>query len=90
MVEKGARVGAILKADEKEVHLIGYGVYQGLEVPPVGTPHGDLEIPNPKIELDSGAVVWGYECWWGPESQVEASIGTRNVVPVYIEAVRGA
>lgn len=21
---------------------------------------------NPKIRLDDGGIVWGYECWWGP------------------------
>lgn len=20
--------------------------------------------PNPKITLDNGTVLWGYECWW--------------------------
>ncbi len=23
---------------------------------------------NPKIVLDNGEVVWGAECWWGPEA----------------------
>ncbi len=27
---------------------------------------------NPKILLDSGDVVWGCECWWGPEAEVKA------------------
>lgn len=22
---------------------------------------------NPRITLDSGDIVWGCECWWGPE-----------------------
>lgn len=24
---------------------------------------------NPKIELDNGDIVWGYQCWWGPEEK---------------------
>lgn len=24
---------------------------------------------NPCIELDSGEIVWGYQCWWGVESK---------------------
>lgn len=27
---------------------------------------------NPKIVLDDGEVVWGAECWWGPEERYEA------------------
>jgi len=26
--------------------------------------------PSPKIRLDNGSVVWGCECWWGPETPV--------------------
>jgi hypothetical protein len=24
----------------------------------------ELGRPNPKITLDDGSVLWGYECWW--------------------------
>ena len=23
-------------------------------------------IPNPRIRLQDGSVIWGYECWWNP------------------------
>lgn len=42
---------------------------------------------NPKIALDNGGVVWGYECWWG-EMDDDATeppaqfIGDRTVVYV--------
>lgn len=26
---------------------------------------------NPKIELDGGGVVWGYQCWWGAEDKLD-------------------
>jgi hypothetical protein len=26
----------------------------------------DPNFTNPKITLDSGSVIWGYECWWHP------------------------
>lgn len=40
-------------------------------------------ILNPRITLDDGrGVVWGYQCWWGDEEAVKASIGGRTVVLV--------
>lgn len=27
---------------------------------------------NPRIDLDEGGSVWGFECWWGPEVVVKA------------------
>lgn len=24
---------------------------------------------NPKITLDDGTVIWGYQCWWAPVTQ---------------------
>ena len=83
----GTRVGAILSADDREVRLFGYGVYQGDEIPPEGT--GGLGSlirecghKNPKIVLDSGEIVWGCECWWGPEQKILDSIGARAVVMI--------
>jgi hypothetical protein len=26
---------------------------------------------NPRIDLDSGGSVWGFQCWWGPGGQGE-------------------
>lgn len=31
----------------------------------------------PKIVLDDGQVVWGAECWWGPESTYATFRGER-------------
>lgn len=94
----GARVGAILSADKSEVRLLGYGVYEGMHVPPMA-PFGytweefdeiakevgrsNVEHPtNPRIRLDDGSVVWGQECWWGDEERVRKEIGGRRVVMV--------
>lgn len=82
-METGTRVGAILRSDEKRVELLGYGVYEGMEVPPEGMLH-DLDVPNPKIRLDNGTVVWGYQCWWGMEDRVKESIGEREVVTAVV------
>ena len=34
-------------------------------------------IEDPKIILDDGEVVWGCECWWGPEAGYASFRGTR-------------
>lgn len=84
MKEAGYRVGAICDADDYTVRLYGYGVYDGDFQPPVD--FGGRT--NPRITLDSGKVVWGYECWWGPEDQVKKNIGGREVVVVDIDEIR--
>ena len=81
MTQKGARVGAIQSADKDTVNFYGYGVYVGDEIPPDGFCH-DVGIPNPKIQLDDGGIVWGQECWWGPEEQVKKQIGDRKIITV--------
>jgi len=90
----GDRVGAILSMDESSVKLLGFGVYDGdLEPPmtPVGVTQGQFEemtgsrFLNPRITLDNGSVVWGYQCWWGSESDVRAKISGRTIVEAKIE-----
>ena len=79
----GFRVIAISHADEKNVFIFGAGVYKGRETSPIG-------FPNPKIELDNGDVVWGYQCWWGREDKVkEDFIGDRTVITVPIPIHEG-
>jgi hypothetical protein len=31
-------------------------------------------LTNPCIRLDSGDIVWGMECWWGPEEKVREQL----------------
>lgn len=75
-VQAGDRVGAIMKADAHEVHLFGYGVYQGT----IDSPY--FGAPNPKINLDNGKTVWGYQCWWSHEARIKAMIGGRKIIMV--------
>ena len=75
MVKPGSRVGAILKADETTVHLLGYGVYDGMYFQP------DIGCTNPRITLDNGTIVWGFQCWWGAEKEIRQDIAERYVVP---------
>jgi hypothetical protein len=37
---------------------------------------------NPRIDLDNGGTVWGYECWWGPKEKFQSLLDTRTVVEV--------
>jgi hypothetical protein len=30
---------------------------------------------NPRIDLDNGGVVWGYQCWWGPVNSFMTRFG---------------
>lgn len=83
MSNPGDRVGAIQKADSKTVHFYGYGVYDG------EFPHSifgdDFMMDNPRITLNRGGIVWGCECWWGPEEKIKKTIGDREVIFVDVE-----
>lgn len=85
MPKEGTRVGAILSAGGGTVHLLGYGTYEG-DKPLFDKPGALL---NPKITLDNGKVVWGCECWWGPEDNIKAKVSSfKTVVEVDIDAAR--
>jgi len=68
------RVGAILNSEGKKINFLGYGEYVGDEVPPEDTPGFNMGMPNPKIVLDNGKVVWGCQCWWGPEEEIKKTL----------------
>lgn len=77
------KVIALLSANEKEVISFGEGDYVGDEIIPkdlnikgFGEIIKEAGIPNPKIVLDSGEIVWGCECWWGPKDKVQEKIDT--------------
>ena len=88
----GDRIGALLGAMGSQVRVFGFGVYAGEEVPTraVGTLAEVLrstKFPNPKLVLDSGQVVYGCECWWGPQDIVKARIAEREARGDKIEYV---
>lgn len=93
-MKKGDRVGAIFSSNiDKSVNFIGYGEYVGDFVPKEGA--GWLAaglisrgVKNPKILLDSGKVVYGCECWWGPEEKVKHMLKDRVVIETDIDEVR--
>lgn len=46
---------------------------------------------NPRIKLDNGKTVWGYECWWGDIEGFEGSIEQRthkHIVEIDIDEAR--
>jgi len=93
MAQKGERVGAILSADEAGVRFLGWGVYEGDEVPTeeakgLADMLREAKIPNPKIKLDNGKVVWGCECWWGSEAKVKEQIKDQTIIETDIDLVR--
>lgn len=89
MREKGMRVAAVRNASNEEVYLYGFGVYVGDEVPEAGAKGfaaiaREYNHSNPKIVLDSGAIVWGGECWWWriEEGFDESFVKGRKIVSV--------
>lgn len=93
-MKPGIRVAAILSASKTEVQWLGEGVYEGDFVPdseaagPFAELDRQVELANPRIRLDSGQIVWGCECWWGPVEEIRRSIAGRTLVLVDIEEAR--
>lgn len=87
-MDVGTRVGAFLFMSDTELLVLGYGTYDGdEETPPKDVT--DFGMPNPKITLDSGKVVWGCECWWGPEEEYKEQEAKHiNAKVVDIDEVR--
>ncbi len=89
------RVGAIASSDETTVKIYGYGVNTGSHIPTeediASADEHDAEILrimhecrllNPKIRLDGGGFIWGFQCWWASEESIKARIGDRAVVVI--------
>lgn len=71
----GDRIGAILGAGEgKIVKFLGYGVYEGEEIPPKDVGGFNIGFSNPKLKLDNGEITWGCECWWGSEKGIKEKL----------------
>ena len=90
MSKKGDRVGAICGSTKKGIEFFGYGVYQGQEVPPkgiefMGIDMSEHKMPNPKILLDNGDIVWGCQCWWGSEEEVRKRLEGKNIINISIK-----
>ena len=73
-----------------KVFFFGFGNLVGDEVPPPDIKFAGRAVkrPNPKIVLDSGKVVWGCECWHGPENRWVEFRGRKTVIDVDIDDMR--
>ncbi len=94
--EVGSRVSALVSTDpdRTRAYVLGAGVYVGEEVPPPGIgeyggmkPHED-QTKFPKIQLDSGAVVYGCECHWGLPEDIQLRLVGLEQVEVTVEQLR--
>lgn len=93
-MKPGDRVTVVQSADDHEIRLIGNGVFEGMFNPAVDA--GEAKGPfctdpeciackNPRIRLDKGGVVYGYQVWFMPEGQIkkmQAAYPFANMVEV--------
>ena len=90
----GGRVGAILGSNEDgSIGFFGYGVYEGDFIPTeaaglLATIARELGHKNPRLKMDDGSIVYGCECWWGPEDRVRMLLENKIVNSVSINDIR--
>ena len=73
----GDRVGCYKFIDNEKILFIGYGTYQGMyPCKHFGRNH------MAKIKLDSGELIWGYECFYGSEEMIKNLMMGREVISV--------
>jgi len=90
----GTRVGAILEVNECEVKFLGFGKYVGDFIPDeavgfLASFFKEMQKPCPRIELDSGKLVYGCECWWEEEARVKKILSNYDRVEnVDIDRIR--
>ena len=87
MAKVGDRVFAVRNGDDNTIYLYGHGTFLGHKPRTVL----GVEVPNPCIELDDDkGIIWGCECWWGPESRFKKFCDkkTVEVVPMPTEEER--
>lgn len=91
---KGERIGAVFSAGDKIVEFLGYGRYDGEDVPGPEAAGAMAEVlrkekvANPKLVMDNGDVVYGCECWWGAERSIKNRIDAWSGAGYEIREVR--
>lgn len=81
MYEKGIRVGALESINGNVARVFGFGVFEGSFDPVTGEEASSWFLGNPRIKLDDGKYVWGFECWWGPEDKIRQKIADMKIEP---------
>lgn len=89
-VQVGDRVIALRNAsnESKTAYIYGVGTYQGELVPEHESIFKAAGMKNPAIKLDNGSMVYGFECWWGPEDAVRNKFPGFTFVEVDINEDR--
>lgn len=90
MTEDNFRVGAIHTFKDKTIEFFGYGVYLGDEIPPSDITFLGMSIkdPTPKLQMDSGDIIWGCECWWGDVEHIDRELEGKKIIEVNINDIR--
>jgi hypothetical protein len=84
----------MMSSNAKQIAFLGYGTLVESRIPAeavgfLAESLRELGRDNPTIELDSGKIVFGCECWWGPEDEIRKIVEKHpNVVEVDIDTVR--
>ena len=76
-----------------KVFIFGEGNYVGDTIPSeeaqgMGPMMRERKALNPTIELDSGEVIYGCECWWGPLDAANKKYAELERVPTSITEAR--
>ena len=88
MKKVGDRVIAILGVKNGVVQMFGEGVYAGDFPLPEWAGGFNFGQVNPRIDLDSGKVVWGCECWWGAKEAMQKKLEGQAIEIVDPDDIR--
>lgn len=80
-VAPGYRVGCVVSAnvETKRMEMFGYGTFQSYGTIPADLKGGIYDMVRSVgydgkiavLKLDNGKLVYGCECWWGPEDRIK-------------------
>lgn len=85
----GTRVGAFESSHDGAMREFGLGTYEGDVQVPEELGYGGIVVP--KIKLDNGDIIYGCECYWGPEEsflEYRAKLDPQNITLVTIAEYR--
>ncbi len=78
-MKKNTRIIAIRHMKDGVAFVYGEGVYLGDKVPDTA-PFNNRGLHNPCMRLDSGELIWGFQCWWGPLDSFKTQIEEGNII----------
>ena len=88
------RVGAILEIKDGVCDFFGFGVLEGENIPPKNLGvriDGQLVVkPVPQIRLDHGPLIFGCECWWVEEEEINELIKGYRIRHISVREHRRA